>query len=200
MAFGEFITDLYTFAAQKSVHIRAVPNDHVRTGNFRCAGYFGDYPYPVLAWATGMPKDVWLSVLVHESCHMDQWAESADVWIAGYGKNGKDLTDPFWDWLRGKRISPKKRMEAMRIAREIEIDCERRSIEKINKYNLNIDCVVYAQKANVYLYSYAYMLESRKWVTGLYNNERLWKSAPKKLVTDYDNIPENMLAEFRKLK
>ena len=197
--FGEFITDLYTNAARLSVHIRAVPRKYVSTGNFRCSGYFGDSPYPVLVWATGVPKEQWLPVLVHESCHMDQWAEGADAWMAGYDKDGNDLTDPFWEWISGKSVSPRKRIEAMRIARDLELDCERRAIEKICKYKLNIDQEVYAQKANVYLYAYTFMLESRKWITGLYNNERLWKIAPKKLVTDHDSIPDNILEEFKKL-
>lgn len=57
----------------------------------------------VLGVGTKRPINEWLPVLVHESCHMDQWNEGLPIW-----KKSENMRyNLFDDWLAGKRCNKK---------------------------------------------------------------------------------------------
>lgn len=75
-------------------------------------------------------------LLVHESCHVDQFLEDKKKWREadhGYEETVK--------W---------------------ELDCEKRAVEKIKKYKLPIDIKIYSKKANYIIYSYIYSIQTKK--------------------------------------
>src|SRR5688572_14536815 len=60
------------------------------------SGFFQEEPERILAVALGHPD--WFEVLIHESCHMDQWLEKSSVW-----KNSLSCI-PLDKWLKGKKV------------------------------------------------------------------------------------------------
>lgn len=127
-----------------------------------------------------------LALLVHESCHLDQWCEEAKVWKKSYeGDAGNELDE----FLNGKEVSNIR--AALNRVKALELDCERRSLVKINQYELPINQVVYAQKANAYLQFHNYMLLSKKWHTSPYSDPNIYSIMPKRMMSDsyYKRLP-----------
>jgi hypothetical protein len=162
------------------------------------AGYF-DTPKGKgkLGLGTKRPINEWLPVLVHESCHMDQWSEGLPIW-----KETENMRyNIFGDFLKGKRCILKEAHKCMDILKKVEIDCEIRSIEKIKKYKLPINIKEYIQKANAYIFSYNWMKKTRRWVDSdsLYKPEVL-EIIDTEFYNSYDETPKKIESMFKKYK
>lgn len=151
-----------------------------------CSGYFdggGPDTHPLLAVATGGPQDKWLGTLLHEYSHLTQWAEGAPVWLAG--------SDAWADWLEGKRVSGIKAKIAT--ARELEADCERRTVRLARELQAPIDLDRYIRGANSYVHFYNVMAEKRKWYAkgrGPYDVPEVLEAANPALDRDYSKTPK----------
>ncbi len=152
----------------------------------RCNGFFydaSDKPeddrVPVLAVATNSNTP---QVLIHEYCHMQQYLESADVWLE-LGKGGE-----VWDWLMGKDYEDMECVDRSLIAYyKVEVDCERRSVELHQKWNTDQNIDEYIQKANAYTLFYFFMREHRQWYAPgrePYTLEEVWSQMPKDFTFD----------------
>lgn len=164
------------------------PNDHVMAAdNIRCSGYFdGDVPQPVLACSTGGPPDKWVGTLLHEYSHLTQWAEQCPLWAAAAG-------DEWGDWIAGKRV---RNIKAQLIAsRELEADCERRTIRLIRELGAPVDLERYARCANAYVHFYNTIAETRKWYAKgrePYNNTEVLALCNPTLDTDFSKTPPKL--------
>lgn len=132
--------------------------------NIPCSGFFSgdnDGETPELAVAIGGDMEQWLPVLVHESCHMDQWHEKSPLWESD---NGDDPTSMIDEWISRSIEYDKKTINHMfKSTIALELDCEKRSVEKIKKYDLPINIDTFIQKANAYLMFYLFCKKHRKW-------------------------------------
>jgi hypothetical protein len=160
------------------------PDDHVKAAdNLPCAGYF-DESVPVLAVACGKDEEQWLGVLLHEYSHLTQWAEDAPVWRASHG-------DEWVSWLDGKPVRRIK--EKIAAAREVEADCERRTVRLIRELDAPIDIERYVRAANSYVHFYNVMAEKRKWYAagrGPYAVAEVMALASPTLDPDYSKTPK----------
>lgn len=100
-----------------------------------------------------------LGILAHEYCHFLQWKHE----FPGFARFDKHF--PAWNsWLNGKRNLNKKDLHIRFLAiRNLELDCERRTVELIRKYKLPVNIEKYIQDANAYMYFYAYIKKHRIW-------------------------------------
>lgn len=172
-----------------------------------CSGYFnGDENDPrknILTFATGKPIDEWIVVALHEGCHMDQFIEQASAWTdIRFPNESKDSTDLLFEWISGKDTSYDV-ADLARRSLSVELDCERRTHEKLFRYGLDdyIDPTEYVQKSNSYIYFYLYLLKTRRWSDRgrpPYSVAEIWKEAPKTFDGDYTKIPPNLLEAYRK--
>lgn len=144
--------------------------------NLPCSGYFDEQSL-VVATKKKRVQD-WVDVLVHESCHLDQFTEKSKLW-----DSDNDPLHVIEAWTKGKKVSLSKRDKAFENTLLLELDCEKRSIKKFKKYRLNIDIEEYAQKANSYLFAYMVALHEKRWYTSPYENPKIWKKMPKQLLT-----------------
>jgi hypothetical protein len=162
------------------------------TGNFRVAGYFEANNPAMLIYARKHP--LWLSILVHESCHMDQFLENTRLWNSS---NNSFIID---EWLKGKiKYSNDDVMDQIDIIQRLELDCEKRSVKKIKKWNLPIDVDTYIQRANCYIWFYTWLKETRKWCkpnNSPYSVKEIYSKAPKKFLSDYNVIPKKIRKLF----
>jgi len=146
-----------------------------------CSGYFIDYGHPELAVATDKPELEWLMVLLHESCHMKQWIEKSDFWVDSF-IDGRESIDYINEWVEGKEFTNEELKKLSILARDVEWDCEKRTIERAKAFNLNINYTEEIQRANSYILFYNFILETRKWYKtefAPYRIREVWSLAPK---------------------
>lgn len=177
------------------VFVQLSPKEVIDIGDgVPCSGYFDDeHELPVLAVATGKPEQEWLKVLLHEYGHASQWAEQAPCWI-----RSKKAAN--WiDWLEGKPV--KGIAEAIEAAREVEADCERRTIRLIKELGLDIDIESYTRAANAYVHFYNLMATHRAWFAkgkAPYNVPEVLAAANPTMDKDFSKTPRQLLIELAK--
>lgn len=160
-------------------------------GGLRSSGWF-DGEKKILAVATGREERWWLGTLCHEYSHLTQWAENAPVWLAD------EKSPDWWDWLSGKQV--RNYRKGIETSREIEADCERRTVRLMRELSVPVDIEKYCRCANSYVHFYNLIPEVRKWyrperapyyaedVTSLFNST---------LDADYSKTPKHLLDALR---
>lgn len=192
-----FLTELYKADANNIKFIIKSTKQIVLSENVKCVGYFDSAASPaVLASTVGYGDEShWLSILVHETCHMDQYLEDPILW------KEYDRCIDIDDWLSGKRESKFDVEHAIDKTQKLELDCERRAVRKLKKFNLPIDTDEYIQKANSYVFFHQYLKTSRTWpVPGKLYNKRLYSKLPTTFLNDdaYTTLPDEYRVLFDK--
>jgi len=152
--------------------------------NLPCSGYFDEKSLVVATNKKNVRE--WLDVLVHESCHLDQFLERSKLWVSD--DESLCIVEA---WIKKKNISEQRRDRGFTNTIALELDCEKRTIAKIKKYSLDINKEEYIQKANSYLFAYLYALIYRKWYPTPYENPRIWKRMPKNFLTIDEYLDRN---------
>lgn len=186
-----FIRDLEKKCQENNVKLELHKGNEVKyDANLVCTGYF-DVDSPgeenaILACALGDYSSIYVSTLVHESCHMDQWLEGAKIWENHTSCGVIDL------WMDGNQIKNVKKH--IKLVRDLELDCEKRTVKKIEEYDLPINIKEYTKKANAYIHLYNYIEITRKWSVEPYKNERVWKNLPDRFREKryYNNLPKKI--------
>lgn len=200
-AINDFIRDLDLCTSYYNIKLILTLQPYVNLGmdeKTKCNGYFDDVS-EVIAVATSKPIEQWFPTLVHESCHFDQWRYFTKVW-SDYSNNSCS-DNKLDDILTGKLVlSENDNKEYFRISRELELDCERRTINKIKEYNLPIDIKKYAKGAASYVLFYNYVEKYKKWyVMGRepYNTESILKEMPESLDGDFSKLEPHIESMFK---
>lgn len=182
----QFKRDIRKTAKANGIKIKLLNKEEVLAPdeNLPCPGYFSD-EYKELCVAMKGKEAEWLSTLVHESCHMDQYLENQFLW-----KKCEPAYDIFSDWLLNKAEPPDDILrESIQDIIRLELDCEKRSIKKIKEYDLNLDIPTYIQSANINLYAYLFFYETKSWCNDIFERRSVSKLAPKGFRRKYDKIP-----------
>ena len=185
-----FLRHVKAVAKKNNIEVVLTSGKYIKISpTIQCNGYFdGDK----LVVACGKPEKHWLSILVHESCHMDQWIKKLKVW-----KKSADL-DVTDEWLNGDRFRKKTVNESIRRSIMLELDCEKRAIKKIKEFGLPIDIKQYTQRANAYILWYIYLKKVRKWNPPAYKERRIYSKMPKRLLRCYRVLPKKVETLFNK--
>lgn len=187
---GEALADLIN----SKVTIKLESKLRVDGGKYN--GYFTDEPIEEFGLAINKKEDLWFTIFLHEYCHFLQWKEGAKVW--------KDMDiipdDENWDkWLAGKKKYSKARIDLFfDVTKRVEFDCEKRAVELIKKYGLDIELKRYIQKANAYIFFYNLYKEKKQWyVRPPYEFKSILKTMPTNFLAfeKYNKTPDN----FRRL-
>lgn len=194
----KLISDIKQECRKYNVKLKLTDSKFLKISNsLKVGGYFygGDTnERPVLACAMGGNFEKSLSILIHESSHLDQWKRKTHLWEKA------DATLMIDEWLQGKELTKKELNKIFKNVIEIELDCEKRSLEKIKKYDIPIDREKYIQKANSYVLFYNYVKKHRKW--SIPGNppygDKVSKDAPKKWLKSYDKIPKRLEKAYDK--
>ncbi len=163
-------------------------------------GYFSEEDM-VLATAMKKKRKRWLETLVHEYSHFDQWREQSNIWLNS-GYKGEDAEDIVYRWVLGEEFPQKFLKKCFELTKKLELDCERRSVKKIKKFNLPLNPKEYAQQASAYIHYYNYMeLRRDNYVPGRepYYNKKIVSVMPTNLRGKYSEIPKDALPLFDKL-
>lgn len=173
-----------------SVHL--VKKRQVMMDKIRVAGFFCSETDRL--FVASLAPD-WIQIMVHESCHRDQYTEQIPMWNKMVDFEGEKV-DPlnlFWDWLNGAvELKPRKLREVTLHCMNIELDCEIRAAKKIDKFYLPINTKEYIQKANAYVYLYHVIRETRQWYPkgkAPFHLANVWTKMPTDFDRDYTKIP-----------
>ena len=172
----KLISDIMTQCVKHEINFRLEATDQVDQENIPCSGYFDE---KTLAVATKKEKmQDWLDILVHESCHLDQFLEGPPVWIPD-----KDCLFIVEDWIHGKNLHKKRLETGFRNTIRLELDCEKRTVAKMQKYGIRFNKKQYIQKANSYLFSYTYAFVNKAWYPKPYEKPKIYNHMPIKFLT-----------------
>lgn len=122
--------------------------------NVIVAGYFSEYKREIVVKI----EDNFVETLIHEYCHFLQFKNKKELW-----KKSKLALNVMWNWLDGVDYHKQTITKAIRIVQELELDCEKNTIDIIEKYKLPIDKVKYIKYANAYILFHNYIIKNRVW-------------------------------------
>lgn len=159
----KFIQTVRETCIRNNIEFRLEDKTHIEylTGEL-VNGYFVEYPKPILACATKKDLKDWTGILAHESSHMDQYIEKCPAWINNFiGK--KESCEFINEWCNGIELSSKEINIYIEKSINVELDCEKRTVEKIKEYNLPLSVDEYVKNANAYILFYLVVKKYRKW-------------------------------------
>jgi len=191
LSWKEFVNHVERQCKEHGVELELSDRSYLDLSDqIKCGGYF-DSDIPKLACAKGNKN--FKELFVHEYCHMTQWLEKLPLWDESI--ESINLIDR---WIEKKEIKNIK--NHIRLAKELELDNEKRVVETIRKWKLDIDIEQYTKKANAYVLFYLYLQESRKWsVPGNspYENKRILEHMSDKFDMNYNSLDPQLMKIFR---
>lgn len=172
-----------------------VPGENVNTSG----GFWDDSNIlePIFGCAIGYPVERWLQIFAHEYCHFLQFLDHDQCWLNFRSLRNEDTDKVF----NNKPIEEWKLLQIIKFSKNIELDCEKRTVALLKKYKVPIDISTYIQKANVYIHFYNHIKTYRQWppVDKVpYMIPSIIKTASTTFYKNYDEIPKAMLKEFEK--
>lgn len=186
----EWVNYEITLSNAHDCGVKLLNKRRVDLGGLGCSGYFCETE-PELVVACAKQPIEWVKILVHETCHRDQWVEQAKVWRKKI--NGEDPLTMLEEWIAGEiELRGPKLSAVLTASALLELDCEMRSVEKIKEFELPVDLWEYRKKANAYVWFYQAMRYSRRWWAkgkSPYAVEAVWKAMPNDFDNDYTRIP-----------
>jgi hypothetical protein len=196
MSLSQLIIDIKTRARENNIKVILSPwkyvIDEFEGKRFKCRGYFSDTE-KVIKVATNRKMTDWIPTLIHESCHLDQKIEDREFYdklSVGY--------DKFNGWYAGDREVDESivRNWAMDII-ALELDCERRTVQKIKDYNLGFNIPNYIRTANSYLFHYLFSADNPDYLEKYSSDvKNLSDHSSSKFKSDYSKIPRRLHQAF----
>lgn len=122
----------------------------------RSIGYFSDNPLEIRVARKSRDP---ITTVAHEYAHFLQWLENPQHVMRADDKASFIM----FDWLGGKEFENRDVEKAFCRVMVMERDAERRTVELIKKFNLNVDIDKYIRQANCYIYMHWIMKERRSW-------------------------------------
>ena len=195
---NKFLKDLEKKFKKRNVTLHVSLRDYVILEKGKCNGFFDEIE-KALYIATAKPLEEWFPTLVHESCHFDQWIQKDKIWKAYDRVCGDYSID---EVIAGNTpLTEAETLNYLKLARNTELDCERRVIKKIKKFKLPIDAKKYAKNASAYIMFYTYLLKYRHWyVMGKepYTCKKILKHMPDNLNGKFARLPKKLVPLFHK--
>jgi len=191
----KFIIDVRKTARDNDIRVKFTTKTMVYAKDdiMGCTGYF-DEDEMTLCVSNKNNKKTFLSNLVHESSHMDQFLHDKYLWEKcnpGY--------NIFFEWLEGSTIVKREILEeAVQDIIRIELDAERRALKKIIQYKLDsiLDVDKYTRGINAYIYGYLFALETRRWTPQIYFHPEVISTCSARLKISYNKIPQRLHRVF----
>ena len=165
-----------------------------------CKGYWEDGDPDNLVFACSIKGNVenWIGTFAHEYCHFLQWLEKGELWTR-YDNLDADI---FINCFTNKPITQKDLDFYMDTARDIEADCEKRTIKLLKSYGVPIDYEEYIRGANIYIFYYTYLKTSRRWNNApglsIYEISEIRKLVKPQFYRSYSKIPKELFDAFIK--
>jgi hypothetical protein len=167
------------------------------SNSIKCSGWFDSEGKRLVV---SMNRPDALSILAHEYAHLTQWQDCINGKFKLWNTSSTSLFKVD-EWLAGKSVRNIK--QHLAVARDLELDNEKRTVELIKKYNLSIDITDYIKRANAYVHFYNWLGHTRRWCTPAnspYNNEDVISVMSGKFNMRYDTLSKRVYGAFAKAR
>lgn len=183
----KLVAKIATDCQKHNIEFHLIPQECIISNKVKYSGYFDDESLKVACGKIG-----WVSILAHESCHMDQFLEKHPLW-----KKADVGITIIEKWCSGTKYSSNRVLEAFKNTIELERDCEIRTEKKIKKFKIKINFKQHRKQVNSYLFSYWATYRDRKWFCLPYNNPKIVSQMPSTILplSEYLN-PENIYLKY----
>ena len=156
MTKSEFLALAIEHMIDEGMSIKLIAKNSVMCDGVATGGYCSGSGITVAT-----KRSDWFETFIHEYCHvlqdLDETYEPTEDESWGY----------YDAWLLGKKkLSAEAVTQCTNAIRANEMDCERRVVQLIHKYNLPINEGRYIQKANSYGLFYTVAAKYRSWYKG----------------------------------
>lgn len=200
MSLESYLEDLENETTSRGVKLDLRDTTYLRIEGIAVEGYFCE-DTPALVTSVKKPQKLWLPVLVHEHCHMDQWIEKDPSYTETWMKDEKLCAIDIFDrWIKGEDFSEEIVKRTAKLNRDIELNCERRALKKIKKYDLPINPEEYVRSAAANVHHYNYILKRRKMAGKpgfpCYNDNKILETMPITLRGNFNRITNKQLEAF----
>jgi hypothetical protein len=189
---NSFINHVKIVTSVYNLKFKLKNTSYLIADNLRCVGWF-DEDYALVV-AKNNPE--WVEVLVHEYSHLTQFVENNEIW-----KNGGQSTTVMNEWLNGKKV--KNINTHIDNVKLLELDNEKRSVQTIKDFNLDVDTNKYIRRANAYVQFHNWMKISKKWIdhnNSPLKNPRILNSMSNKFNMNYDKLSPKLIRIFEEEK
>lgn len=193
------VADCISELSDNKVNIKFSNTDSIllESENVNVNGYWDDANENnlIFACAVGKPVEQWGPIFVHEFCHFQQWKEKEPLWHA-YQTITKEEN---YNILHNKPISNERLHFCLDIMRDVELDCEKKTVALLKKYKVPIDIEQYIKGANTYIHFYNHIKQYRQWYPLKYIPyvmKRLLKIAAPTFYKDYTEIPPELIPVY----
>jgi len=177
----KFIDDLKAKCKLYNVKLFLYDQKYLVEDNEKFGGWFDPVKKELHCAFPNKIQSKYVEILIHESCHLDQWIENTKYWNLEVINNSLNT---LWETLKGKKVKNLK--FHLRNVQMMEAECEKMAIEKIKFYDLGIDINKYTQKANSYLLFYTLLIETKKWTDyPPYKYGVIWRKMPIKILSKF---------------
>lgn len=185
----QFIGETSLQLLKDGVSVRLDPEKSVthEGDGLPCAGWFCPEDQEMVV---AMGAEYYLETYAHEFCHYTQWKDGRMVL--------DDDDDQMWDWLAGQDFPYAVVERSVRASQFLEADNERRTVELIKKYDLQIDIKAYTQKSNAYILFYNLVLKTRRWAskTPAYSVPEIYSKLPSDRILSDEEVVKGDFQEF----
>lgn len=136
-------------------------------------------------------NDDWLTTLAHEYSHFCQWKRGEFS-----GEEVNNCFADFDEWVDGKlELSDDRLNEVITVMQNCELDCEKKTLEYVKKYNLFDKPELYIKKSNAYVLSYEIIKIMKKNIDHSgHGSSKILKLMPNTFIENY-----NLTEELRQL-
>lgn len=136
----------------------------------------------------------WIPTFTHEYSHFLQWKEKNKYWKAYAEISAVDLSK----CLQNRPIRPDVLERCMNVTRDMELDCERRTVALFRAHKLPIDIDGYIRGANVYVHYHNYLKIARTWYADKapYEIPEILACVPPRFLPQYSTLPPKLLKLF----
>lgn len=198
---AQLIADALINLKKHGVDVKLSHSSRVRAedGSY-CKGYWEDHDPNKLVFACsvqGNPEN-WIGTFAHEYCHFLQWIDKIDVWHRYNNLDG----DILMNCISNKPVTNEDLNYYLETVRDIELDCEKRTVKLLKSYDIDLDYDEYIRGANIYIFYYTYLKTSRRWnnssATSIYEIPEIRALVQPKFYRSYSKIPPNILKKFIK--
>ena len=192
-----YIEHLKKITQENNIKLLLSPDTGISMDGIMVNGYFDDIKR-ILACSLGKDISQWLPILVHESCHMDQYLEQIPEWLENAGVDNIGSMYYIDKWLNGDdNVDMKLVDREIETSMAVELDNEKRSVEKTKEWGFDkvINLDEYVQNANSYVLFYLWMRKNRRWYTigkEPYNNKIIISKMSNSFDYDYTKLPEDI--------
>lgn len=191
----DYLEERKEYAESFGFRVKTPNVDHkMFAGGFKARGYFCEST-KVIFLAKAHPD--FLMTAIHEYCHFDQWLNQTKEWVEFDRCVPVQSFGDFTDMSYPLEISEQK--EAIAAIVNLEMDCERRVVRQIMKYDLPIDVGEYVQRANAYGFFHVVLSGFRglDLLENPYRLQSVYKMMPKYFVSDFSSVPDEFLLRCR---